>query len=107
MQSKAYINEPCYSMTGRLEPRSSAPGAPRSWVAYLTSRDKLFRVEPGSNAVTVIRRAEPGTLFRGVALPPNGVPSPTATPSRGPSASATATDTPAATSSRSKKPRFR
>jgi len=55
----------CYSLAGRSEARAGG-----GWVLYTASRDAVFRVEVGTRAVRVLRRAAAGTLFRGVVLPP-------------------------------------
>lgn len=68
ISTKSYINDACYSMVGRPEPGSA-------WVLYTASRTAVYRIQTTSTVsartiVSVVRRAQPGMLFRGVALPP-------------------------------------
>lgn len=63
--AKAYINDACYSMVGRQEARPGAhPSVPKQWAVYTTGRAALYRVDPTTNAVTVVARAPAGQLFR-------------------------------------------
>ena len=87
---------PAWSLTGRQE----ASG----FVLYGASRAALFRVQPYGGLRTVLAFAQPGTLFRGVVLPPL-FQAPTArTPSRSPNATQAAT-TPTRTRTRTPRPK--
>jgi hypothetical protein len=54
----------CYSLAGRVE------GAATGWVVYTTSRTTLYRLVTATRALTELRRAPAGSVYRGVVLPP-------------------------------------
>jgi len=105
------IPDAMYTLVYRTEEYERAAGGLSRMrpVIYTVGRKQLYRVLPKEGTYTRIAVADPGQLFRGIALAPDHTDaftrSPTPTPFPSPTRSPTATATRTQTPSRSRKPR--